>query len=240
MRSIPAAVAAMALIGTVAADPVEAPAASSERFLAGLVGSWVGTARQFVDDGAPVTRYFHLIVRRRDMRTFETRFRYYRTNPRTGALEEAGHDQGTSVLEADGSVRRHLKGSGTVLVQFRPKPERHSAAGRARATAAGRLEGDATGTIQVDGLPFGLGRQGKIESAWEEWSVRDGRLTGRTAIVARFRALLTTRRFRIETICTARRGTDVKALAARAGGRQLRIQGARLTAPNSPSRSHEP
>jgi hypothetical protein len=237
---MPAAVVAVALMSAVAADPVEAPAAPTERFMTGLVGSWVGTARQLVDDGEPVTRYFRLLVRRQDARTFETRFRYYRPNPQTGTLEEAGHDYGTSVLQPDGSVRRRLNGSGTMLVRFRPKPERHRAAGRARATAAGRLEGEATGTIQIEGLPFGLGRHGTIESAREEWRVRDGLLTGRTTIVARFRALLTTRRFRIETVCTARRGADVKALAARTGGKRLTAQGSRLREPNPPSRSPEP
>jgi hypothetical protein len=237
---MPTAAVAMALMSAAAAAPVEAPAAPTERFLAGLVGSWVGTARQLVDDGDPVTRYFRLLVRRQDARTFETRFRYYRPNPQTGKLEEAGHDRSTSVLQPDGSLRRRLNGSGTVLVQYRPKPERHRAAGRARATSADRLEGDATGTIQVEGLPFGLGRHGQIESAREEWRLRDGLLTGRTAIVARFRALLTTRRFRIETVCTARRGADVKALAARTGGKRLTAQGSRHRTPNPPSRSPEP
>jgi hypothetical protein len=224
MRSLPIALVTAALLSAAAADSVQAPPAPGERFLTSLVGEWVGTAQQFIDDEAPATRYFHLVVRRRDPRTFETRIRYYRTHPETGALEQAGQERGTSTMEPDGTVRRQFEGTGTVLVNFRPKPETHSAIGQARPTAAGGLEGDATGTIQVAGLPFGLGRRGKIERAREEWNVRSGVLTGRTSIVARFRALLVTRRFRVETVCRGERGSDVVALAARKGARRASLR----------------
>jgi hypothetical protein len=226
MRSLPAALGAALLLSAAGNTPAQAPPspapASSERFFTALVGEWVGTAEQRVNGQEPLRRFFHLVVRRRDARTFETGFRYYRPNAKTGALEEAGSEQGTSTLDPDGTVQRSMEGKGTVLVDYRPKPESHSATGRARPTAAGGLEGEASGKIDVQGLPFGLGRHGTIESAREEWSVADGALSGRTAIVARFRALFTSRRFKVESTCRAERGADVSGLAARAGTKQTR------------------
>jgi hypothetical protein len=214
MRLFSAAMAAAVLLGAGASGSAPASPATGEQFFATLLGEWVGTAQQRVDDQEPLTRYFHLAVRRRDAQTFVTTIRYYRPNPKTGALEEAGSERGTSSLQPDGTVQRRLEGTGTVLVNYRPKPETHSAAGSARPTAGG-LEGEASGTIKVDGLPFGLGRRGRIEQAREEWSVRGGVLSGRTTIRARFRALFTTRRFKVETTCRGERGSDVAAVAAK-------------------------
>jgi hypothetical protein len=224
MASRPAVLGAALIFTAVGATTAQAPSAApagSERFFAMLAGEWVGTAEQRVNDQEPLRRYFHLVVRRRDAGTFETGFHYYRPNPKTGVLEEAGSERGTSTLDADGTVRRSLQGTGTVLIDYRPKPESHSATGHARARAGGGLEGEASGTIDVQGLPFGLGRHGTIESAREEWTVADGALSGRTAIVARFRALFTSRRFKVETTCRAERGADVTAYAARTGMKQF-------------------
>jgi len=102
-----------------------------------------------------------------------------------------------------------------VLFDNEPKLESHSATGRARATAAGTLAGEASGTIRVEGLPLGIGRRGKIERIREEWTVKGDCLTGSTAFVARFRAFLLTKRFNVETTCSAKRGSDVAALASR-------------------------
>jgi len=190
-----------------------------QRFLAGLEGEWVGTAQQRIEGQEPLTRYFHLVVRRRDDQTFTMTLRYYRPNPKTGALEVAGVEEGTSTVQPDGSIQRQMQGTGYVLVDNGPKPESHSATGRARATSAGVLEGEASGTIQVDGLPLGVGKRGRIERAREEWSVTDGLLIGRTSFVACFKALMISKRFKVETTCRAERGSNLAALAARKDSR---------------------
>lgn len=219
-RGAPALPEAPSSLPTHSAAAPGSAARDGGQFLAGLVGDWIGTVQQQVDGKPPLVRYFRLSVRRQGAQAFETRFRYYRPNPKTGLLEEAGSEQGTSVLEPDGTVSRRLEGAGSVLVDYRPKPESYTATGRAHLTAEGRLEGEASGTIRVGGMPFGLGEHGKIEKAREEWTLRDGALSGRTVIVARFRALFTTRRFKVETICRAQRGTDVAALVAQDGAAQ--------------------
>jgi hypothetical protein len=188
---------------------------AGERFFADLEGEWVGTAQQRVDGEQPLTRYFHLTVRRQGDGAFAMTVQYYRANPQTGALEAAGSEQGTSTLQPDGTVQRRMDGTGQVLFENRPKPEAHSAIGHARATAAGGLEGEANGTIRVDGLPLGIGKRGKIERAREEWTVGNGVLTGHTAFVACFKKLFFCKRFKVETTCRAERGSDVAALAPR-------------------------
>jgi hypothetical protein len=196
------------------ASSAQTPPDAGQRFFAALEGDWVGTAQQRVEGQEPLTRYFHLAVRRQDARTFVITVSYFRPDPKSGALEAAGSEQGSSTLAPDGTVERRAEGSGSVLVDGRPKPETHSATGRARATAAGTLAGEASGTIRLQGLPLGLGRRGKIERAREEWTVKGDVLTGSTAFVACFRAFLFSKRYRVETTCRAERGSDVAALAA--------------------------
>jgi hypothetical protein len=188
---------------------------ASERFFADLEGEWVGTSRQRVEGQDPLARYFHLVVRRQDAGTFTTTVRYFRPNPKTGALEPAGSEQGTSILQPDGTIQRQMEGTGSVLYEDKPRPEAHSAIGRARATGAGTMEGEASGKIRVDGLPLGFGKRGKLEQARERWTLSSGVLTGRTSFVASFKKLLISKRFKVETTCRAERGSDVAALAAR-------------------------
>jgi hypothetical protein len=223
MRTLPMALG-VGLFLMATASFGQTPQHAGERFFAGLEGEWVGTAQQRVEGEASLTRYFRLVVRRQDAQTFAMTVQYYRPNPKTGALEAAGSEQGTSTLEPDGTIQRHLEGNGSVLVDYQAKPESHSATGRARATAAGVLEGEASGTIRVEGMPLGLGRRGKIERGREEWSVSGGVLTGRMSMVACFRAFLISKRFKVETTCRAERGSDVAALAARKEIRQASLR----------------
>jgi len=193
----------------------ETPSDVGQRFFAALEGDWVGTTQQRIEGQASLTRYFHLVARRQDARTFAMTVYYFRPDPKTGVLEPSGTERGTSTLAPDGTIERHSDGSGAVLVDNELKLERHSATGCARATAAGTLAGEASGTIRVEGLPLGMGRRGKIERIREEWTVKGDCLTGSTGFVARFRAFLVTKRFNVETTCSAKRGSDVAALASR-------------------------
>jgi hypothetical protein len=214
IRSFPIALG-VSLIFVTAASFGQSQLQAGERFFAELEGEWVGTAQQRVEGQEPLARYFHLVVQRQDARTFAMTVHYFRPNPKTGALEAFGSEQGTSTLLPDGTIQRQMQGTGSVLVENQPKPESHTANGRARATAPGAIEGEASGKIRVDGLPLGLGRSGKIEQAREEWTVGGGVLTGHTAFVACFKKLFVRKRFKVETTCRAERGSNVAALAAR-------------------------
>jgi hypothetical protein len=187
----------------------------AEQFYTRVSGQWVGTTISRLDDAPPVTGYFHLTVSRVDDHTFQEEYTFYRIHPKTGVLERSGTQIDLSTMEGAGALRRSCKGSGTVLIDYKPKNQRFEASGEARFTSPDHLEAEVKGKIAVDGMPLNLGKNGKLRKATASWSLEDGQLIGQTAVETSFRALLFTKRYRIQTELRAQRGTSVQALAGR-------------------------
>ena len=120
---------------------------AAQQFYTRVLGQWVGTTVSRLDTAEPVTGYFHLLITRVDENTFREEYTFYRIHPKTGVLERSGTQSDLSTIASDGVIHRTSRGSGTVLIDFKPKNQSFEASGEARFTGADRLEAEATGKI---------------------------------------------------------------------------------------------
>jgi hypothetical protein len=186
---------------------------AAQQFYTRILGDWVGTTVSRLDGAAPVTGYFHLVITRVDGNTFREEYTFYRIHPKTGVLETAGTEADLSTMESNGVIHRTVQGSGTVLIDFKPKHQSFEASGTARCTSPDRLEAEAKGTLAVDGMPLNLGKHGKLRKATATWSLEEGKLIGQTRFEASFRVLFFAKRYRTEIQLRAQRGANVQAVA---------------------------
>jgi hypothetical protein len=195
--------------------PSSARTTPAQQFYARLLGHWVGTTVSHLDRDPPVTGYFHLLVTRIGENAFQEEYTFYRVHPKTGALERSGTQLDLSTIDSIGAIHRSCKGSGTILIDFKPKNQAFEATGEGRFTSPDRLEAEVKGKIAVDGMPLNLGKNGKLRKATASWSLEDGKLIGQTHVETSFRALLFTKRYRVETELRAQRGASVQLVAGR-------------------------
>jgi hypothetical protein len=195
--------------------PSSAHAPSAQQFYTHVLGHWVGTTVSRLNGDPPVTGYFHLVVTRVGENTFQEEYTFYRVHPKTGALERSGTQLDLSTIDSTGMVHRSCKGSGTILIDFKPKNQAFEATGEAHFSGSDRLEAEVKGKIAVDGMPLNLGKNGKLRKATASWALEDGKLVGQTHVETSFRALLFTKRYRVETELRAQRGTSVQLVAGR-------------------------
>jgi hypothetical protein len=188
---------------------------AAQQFYTHVLGHWVGTTVSRLDTAEPVTGYFHLLITRVDENTFREEYTFYRRHPKTGVLERSGTQSDLSTIASDGIIHRTSQGSGTVLIDFKPKNQSFQASGEAHFTGAGHLEVEAKGKIAVDGMPLGLGKNGKLK-ATASWSLADDKLISQTHVETSFRVLFFGKRYRIETQLSAQRGANVQIVAGRA------------------------
>jgi hypothetical protein len=205
----------VAFCSEIVADPT-ARLTAAQQFYTRVLGHWVGTTVSRLDTAEPVTGYFHLLITRVDENTFREEYTFYRIHPKTGVLERSGTQSDLSTIASDGVIHRTSRGSGTVLIDFKPKNQSFEASGEAHFTGADRLEAAATGKIAVDGMPLGLGKRGKIQKATATWSLADDKLIGQTHLEMMFRVLFFGKRYRIETQLRAQRGASVQIVAGQA------------------------
>jgi hypothetical protein len=205
-----------AVFSSALAPDATARLTAAQQFYTRVLGHWVGTTVSRLDTAEPVTGYFHLLITRVDENTFREEYTFYRIHPKTGVLERSGTQSDLSTIASDGVIHRTSRGSGTVLIDFKPKNQSFEASGEAHFTGADRLEEAATGKIAVDGMPLGLGKRGKIQKATATWSLADDKLIGQTHREMRFRVLFFGKRYRIETELRAQRGANVQIVAGRA------------------------
>jgi hypothetical protein len=188
---------------------------AAQQFYTRVLGHWVGTAVSRLEGAEPVTGYFHLLITRVDENTFREEYTFYRISPTTGVLERSGTQSDLSTIESNGIIRRTSQGSGTVLIDFKPKNQSFQASGEAHFTGPDHLEVEAKGKIAVDGMPLGLGKNGKLK-ATAAWSLEEDKLICQTHVETSFRVLFFGKRYRIETQLRAQRGANVQIVAGRA------------------------
>jgi hypothetical protein len=197
----------------------EAPTArltAAQQFYTRVLGHWVGTTVSRLDTAEPVTGYFHLLITRVDENTFREEYTFYRIHPTTGVLERSGTQSDLTTIASDGVIHRTSRGSGTVLIDLKPKNQSFEASGEAHFTGADHLEAEAKGKIAVDGMPLNLGKNGKIPKATASWSLEKEKLIGQSHVEMKFRVLFFAKRYRIETQLRAQRGANVQIVAGRA------------------------
>jgi hypothetical protein len=204
---------------------IASPAAAStlggapvERFYERILGDWVGTSVARLQGQEPATTYFHLEITRPNARTFREQFTFFRRNSKTGVLERSGSQTSEAVLEPDGQIRCTASATGTILIDFKPKKQRWQASGAGQCEGTDSFVAQVTGQISVDGMPLGLGKNGRIRKARATWTVKGPSLLGRTEVDSRFRALFLSKSFQLVSELRAERGRDIRAYVARLSG----------------------
>lgn len=201
-----------------AAGVTEDPSAQStavQQFYERVLGHWVGTTVSRTDGEAPVTGYFHAVIERVDAGAFREEYIQYRVLPKTGALERAGTQSFRSTIESSGVIRRTYQGSGTVLMDSKPRKQSFEARGEMHSAGPNQLAAEAQGKIAVAGLPFNAGKNGKLQKASATLALEGDELVGQTRFDAVFRVLLFKKRYRMDIELRGRRGADVQAVVNR-------------------------
>lgn len=196
-------------LGMVFATSVIASAADSRQFLKGLVGDWIGTCEQSTDGKTAENKYFHANIKQLDSNTYAGKFDYYRNTP-NGPLN-IGQSGVKFEIGPDGAAKGTITGKGVVLVEKKPKNQEHELV-EVLTCAENGLRGTGGGKLSVDGMPFGIGKNGKVQSATSSWSLNSGVLTIDQKIKVGFRALVFNKSFTIAAHFTAKKGTNVASL----------------------------
>jgi len=207
------ALGAALVIGAAAyAQPSSSPPGNPGDFFRGIVGEWIGTCEQSTDGEQAENKYFHAVVTQVDANTFESRFKYYRWDKETGSPLHVGDATIVTTVEPDGSATNRISGRGTILVHDKPQTQQHEMLEVVTSTSADSLQSRGSGKIQVSGMPFGLGKNGRIRDAECTWSLNNGVLTIQQTLKAEFRILFFKRVFTVRAQYTAMRGSDIVGL----------------------------
>jgi hypothetical protein len=210
-----------AVFGAGLAGDATTPPTAAQQFYTRALGDWVGTTVSRLDGAQPVTGYFHLLITRVNENTIREDYTFYRLQPKTagtrgaGGLETSGTETDLSTMESDGAIHRTVQGSGTILIDFKPKNQSFEASGAGHFTDPDHLEVEVKGKIAVDGMPLGLGKHGKLQKATATWSLEEGKLIGQTQFEASFHVLFFAKRYRIEIQLRGERGTNFQTIAGR-------------------------
>lgn len=214
------------IFGSVAALASTTSCANPDDFFRGITGDWIGVCEQKTDGEQAEDKYFRATVSVLSDDTFDTRFEYFRLDEKTGDLLSIGSATIITTLEPDGTAVNEITGQGTVMVNDKPKNQRHELQELLTVNGNGTLEGLGTGRIEVSEMPLGIGKNGKVQSAKSTWEMKDGVLNIQQSIRVGFRALIFTKHFDITANYTAQRGTDVASLITKGSQASLRPTGA--------------
>lgn len=193
-------------------DSPNAPEQTTSEFFSTIVGEWIGACEQTTNGERVGDKYFHAVIRRTDDNTFESRFEYYKLDQKTGKSVRVGQTTVTTTIAQDGTAQSQIIGSGTILVDNKPRNQRHQLTETVKRVGEDRLEGTGGGAIRVSGMPLGLGKNGKIKSAQTRWFLDGDTLTIHQSLKIEFRALIFKKSFAVECNYTARPGSDLAAL----------------------------
>ena len=185
---------------------------STSDFFRIIVGEWIGMCDQSTDGVKADDKYFHALVKQVNANTFSAAFDYYRIDKRTNTPLRIGSTTFTTTIETDGAAKNKITGKGIMLVNNKPKNQQHELQEILTSPKAGNLQGHGAGKISVNGMPFGLGKNGKIADSKSSWSLNNDVLTIHQTISAGFRALFFKKTFKISANYTARRGSNVASL----------------------------
>ena len=188
----------------------------AQQFYTRILGDWVGTTVSRVNEDPPVTGYFHLVITRVDANTFREEYLFYRVLPGTGALERSGTHTYLTTIASNGTIQRTYRGSGTIIIDGKPKKQSFEARGAVHSAGPDHLEAEGQGKIAVEGMPLNAGKKGKLRRATTTLSQKGGKLIGQTRLEASFRVLFVSKRYRIESRLRGQRGKKVQTIASRA------------------------
>ena len=189
-----------------------APQGDARSFFGSIVGEWIGTCEQSTDGQKAENKYFHAIVKQVDANTFSSQFEYYRYDESSSRSLRMGDSTVVTTIGKDGVAQNKITGKGIILVNDQPKNQELEFTETLTSVGADSFNGAGSGKICVDGMPFGLGKNGKIQSVKSEWSLKNGVLSLDQTIKVGFRALVFTKTFNVAARYTARHGSNVASL----------------------------
>jgi len=211
LRGSISALIGMAVLSTCAfAQAAEKTAAQD--FCSRIVGEWVGVCEQSTDGLQAENKYFSATIRQTGPNTLEGKFSYYKADPGTGAPVHVGDTTGLVTVGDDGTIKNEMSGEGSILVEKKPKQEKHQLTEVLTMSGENAFTGRLSGKISVDGLPFGVGKNGQVSDGSSTWALEGDTLIINQTIKAGFRVLLFKKEFTITACNKAQRGTDVAAL----------------------------
>lgn len=196
------------LASTAFAQPAQSTRAVD--FYQKVVGDWVGTYEHTTDGEQAEDIYFKYSVKQADPNSFTGQFAYYRLNA-AGDAEPAGNATIQSTVQDDGTVKNVISGDGTILIENKLKQQSYNLVETLSSSTCG-LSGDIGGKVSVVGLPFGVGKNGRVTSGSSAWSLDGDVLTIKQSIKAGFKVLLFSKSYSLLANSKATRGTDVAAI----------------------------
>jgi hypothetical protein len=209
--TIPAVlILSIVIVIPVLAQPTASPTAVD--FYQKVMGDWVGTYEHTTDGEQAEAIYFKFSVKQSDPNSFTGKFAYFRLNEATGDPEPAGTATIKSTVEADGSVTNVISGEGTIMIENNLKQQTYNLVEKLCNSDYGGLSGDIGGKVSVSGLPFGVGKNGRVSSGSSAWSLDGDVLTINQSIKAGFKVLLFSKSYSLLASSKATRGTDVAAI----------------------------
>lgn len=198
-----------ALASVAPAQP--SPSTCAADFFRSIVGDWVGTYEHSTNGEQAEDTYFKFSIKQADQNSFNSEFWYYRLNPATGSPEPAGNATIKSTVKADGSIESITAGTGTILVEKKPKPQTYDLVETLCNSECG-LTGKIGGKVSVSGLPLGVGKNGRVYAGSSAWTLDGDVLTIQQSLKAGFKILLFSKSYSLLASSKATRGTDVAAL----------------------------
>jgi hypothetical protein len=187
----------------------------AKSFFRNSIGNWIGTCRQSTDGKQAEDKYFHATIREADANTFTGQFDYYRLDAQTGRPLPIGQSSVTVTIAPDGTATSKISGQGIVMVEGKPKDQKHEFTENLTCSADGKLTGKGKGSISVSGMPFGVGKGGKVKEANSVWSMNNGTLMLSQSIKVGFKALVFSKSFKMDAQYTAKHGTNVAEIMPR-------------------------
>jgi hypothetical protein len=185
---------------------------STGEFFRKAAGDWIGVCEQTTDGKKAENKYFHATIKQLSANSFRGQFEYYRIDSKTGRPLPAGQSIFMITIGPDGSAKCKITGQGSVMIdKDTAKPQKHELSETIICTSNG-LKGTGSGTVNVSGMPLGLGKSGKIKSDVSYWTLNNDVLSLTQSIKVGFRALVFNKSFQMDARYTARRGTDVASL----------------------------
>ena len=181
-------------------------------FFQKLVGEWIGTCEQNTDGQKAEDKYFHMLIEQVDENNFSGYLEYFRCDPKNGSPIPMGKSTIAVAIGSDGNATSSITGKGIVMVDKKPKNQEHKLSDVLTCMDSGCLKGKGGGTISVDGMPFGVGKNGKIKNAESTWSIENGTFTMNQAITVGFKVLIFKKNVKFDARYTATHGTDVASL----------------------------
>ncbi|HOM72499.1 MAG TPA: hypothetical protein PLP86_09655, partial [Armatimonadota bacterium] len=193
-----------------------APGQDARSFFKSIVGSWIGTCEQSTDGEKAENKYFQAVIKQIDGNTFQGEFEYYRLDTKTGSVVPVGQSSFLTTIKPDGTVQNKITGKGTVLVNYKPKDQKHDLSEVLTCIDGSSFQGKGTGTVSVSGMPLGLGKNGKVSDATSNWSLKNGVLSIDQNLKVGFKALFIKKSFKMTAHYTAKRGTNVASIIPKA------------------------